>query len=279
MATPIERLGAAADRPDADIDLVRSALQVSLLLGNPVDEEAQVSHLHALARQAQKHVRQLGPLRERIESFNRFFYAQLGFRGNDEDFYDPRNSFVDQVLDRRLGIPISLSLIYTEIARRTGLPAQGVGFPGHFLVKVGGGDNVLVLDAFAGGRLLSSDDLDRRLQQIFAEKRLSVRSDPRLLRAASKREILVRMLRNLKAIYLRQSQRHEALMVVSAILALVPDLPDELRDRGLLYRELGHAGAALRDLRRFAKVAEDAAQIAAVVPLIESLEEEPVRLH
>jgi regulator of sirC expression with transglutaminase-like and TPR domain len=279
MATPIERLGAAADRPDADIDLVRSALQVSLLLGNPVDEEAQVSHLHALARQAQKHVPQLGPLRERIESFNRFFYAQLGFRGNDEDFYDPRNSFVDQVLDRRLGIPISLSLIYTEIARRTGLPAQGVGFPGHFLVKVGGGDNVLVLDAFAGGRLLSSDDLDRRLQQIFAEKRLSVRSDPRLLRAASKREILVRMLRNLKAIYLRQSQRHEALMVVSAILALVPDLPDELRDRGLLYRELGHAGAALRDLRRFAKVAEDAAQIAAVVPLIESLEEEPVRLH
>jgi regulator of sirC expression with transglutaminase-like and TPR domain len=279
MATPIERLAAAADRPDADIDLVRSALQISRLLGGELDEDGQVARLDDLARQAQSRVPQQGPLRERIAAFNRFFFDELGFRGNADDFHDPCNSFLDHVLERRLGIPISLSLIYTEMGQRIRLPAWGIGFPGHFLVKVGSGDDALILDAFAGGRLLSADDLDRRLRQVYGDKGLTVRSNPRLLRAASRREILVRMLRNLKAIYLQRSQRHEALMVVSAILALVPDLPEDLRDRGLLYRELGHGGAALRDLRRFTEVAEDAEQIAAVVPLIRSLEEEPMRLH
>jgi regulator of sirC expression with transglutaminase-like and TPR domain len=279
METALDRLEALAARPDGEIDLLQGAMEVSRLYRPDLDEAAVRRGIEALGLRARERVPAGADLPGRAEALSAFLFGEAGFSGNRDDFYDPRNSFIDQVIARRLGIPITLALVYTEVGRRAGVPAWGVGFPGHFLVKVGRGEDALVLDAFAGGALLSTDELDARLASLYGEDGLRVTANPSLLRAATSREILVRMLRNLKSIYLRRGDSERALTAVSAILTLAPDLPEELRDRGLLYRELGYRSAALDDLRRFTHLAMDASEIAAVTSVIDELAAAPMRLH
>jgi len=277
--SPLNQLALLARQPDDAIDLAGGALAISRLFQPELAISDGLGELDGLAAAARLRVPEEGGLFERVAELNAFLFDELGFSGNHEDFYDPRNSFIDQVLARRLGIPITLSLIYVEVAGRIGVPAFGVGFPAHFLVRVGRGKTALMLDTYAGGVALPEEELDRRLADVYGEGIFTIRSNPSLLRPASKREILVRMLRNLSGIYRGRGDSAHLLDALCALLTLEPDAADELRERGLLYRDLGYAPAALADLRRFSEVSDDAEQIAAVAPVIEELETRPVKLH
>ena len=140
-----------------------------------------------------------------IATMNYFFYKEQGFAGNASDYYDPRNSFLNDVLDRKVGVPITLSIVYMEVARRLGLELEGISFPGHFLVKLPTSDGAVVLDPYAGGVSLSAEDLEARLNQLYGELGHKVSLDDALA-SAGKKEILLRMLRNLKAIYLHNKE-------------------------------------------------------------------------
>lgn len=271
MKEPQQAFARLARQADGDIELAAGALAVSALFQRePVAAQAR-SELDALASQARSRTGDDADLFERVRVLNTLLFDEVGFAGNQEDFYDPRNSFLDQVLERRLGIPISLAVVYIEVAARVGLPAFGVSFPGHFLVRIGRGDTALMLDVYAGGIALPESELDRRLADLYGQGTLSVRSHPALLRPATKREILVRMLRNLIGIYRDRGEQINRLEALTAALTLAPDLPDELRERGLLYRDIDYVPAALGDLRRFIEVSDDAEQIAAVAAVIDEL--------
>ena len=279
MDDPQRVLADLGRRPDDAIDLGRAALAVSRLFQPDVDADASLAELDLLAAAARGLVRPDLDLLARVHALNELLFDQLGFAGERDDFYDPRNSFLDQVLRRRRGIPISLSVLYCEVARRLGLPARGISFPAHFLVRVGRGDGLLVLDVYAGGVALSEVELDRRLAEAYGEGVVTVRANPSLLRPAGKRETLVRMLRNLAGIYAGRGDDVGHLTALTGMLDLMPDLPEVLQQRGLLLYKLGHAPAALADLRHFAEVSDDAEQIAAVMPIIQELAERPLRLH
>lgn len=265
--------------PDDTIDLAHGALAVSKLFQSGVDVPAAMGELDLLAAAARSRWPTDADLVRQVQALNDLLFDELGFAGERDDFYDPRNSFLDQVLARRRGIPISLSVLYCEVARRLGLPAYGVSFPAHFLVRVGRGNSALMLDVYAGGVALPEAELDRRLADVYGEGAVSIHAYPSLLRPAARREILVRMLRNLVGIYTQRQDDGNQLEALTAMLNLMPDLPDALQQRGMLLHKLGHSPAALADLRRFADVSDDAEQIAAVTPVIEALAGQSLRLH
>jgi regulator of sirC expression with transglutaminase-like and TPR domain len=279
MEDPQAMLAALSGCPDDAVAMDRAALALSRLFQADVDTAAGLAELERIAMLARQRLTSGDDVLRRVQTLNELLFDELGFAGERDDFYDPRNSFLDQVLLRRRGIPISLSVLYCEVARRLGLPAHGVSFPAHFLVRVGRGDGLLVLDVYAGGMALPEAELDRRLAEVYGEGAITIRSRPSLLRPAGKRETLVRMLRNLAGIYGGRNDDSNLLEALTGMLNLVPDLPDALQQRGLLLRRLGHAPAALADLRRFVDVADDAEQIAAVTPVLEALAEQPLRLH
>ncbi len=165
------------------------------------------------------------------------------FRGNAADYYDPRNSFLNDVLERKLGIPISLSVVYLEVARRVGLPLAGVGFPGHFLVKHATGGTEVFLDAYNGGELLSADECVARFRPSSATE-----VDPRWLAAVGPHQILARMLHNLKRIYVQRGDDVRTWWVADRLVLVAPDQAEEVRDRGLAAARLGASAAAVRDL-------------------------------
>jgi len=187
----------------------------------------------------------------------------MGFRGNTENYYDPRNSYLNEVIDRRTGIPISLAVLYLELGRRIGLPLEGVSFPGHFLVRLRLRGGVLVLDPFCGGAPQSEDELRGRLLRVIppgstggvppAELPLD-----QFLEPASKRQILSRLLRNLKGIYREAGPPERLLDVLNRILAVTPEANAELRDRGLAYQRLECHRAALKDLSDYLEREPDA---------------------
>ena len=239
--------------PDHRIDLARSALLIAAEEYPGLDVAHYLARLDELARRVAPRLREARSASERVAALNRFLFEEQGFAGNRERYEDPRNSFLNDVLDRCAGIPITLSLVYIEVARRAGVDADGIGFPGHFLVKHGGGD-AIVIDPF-WGTVLTREECQERLAAVLGA---GARLDPALhLRAATPREILVRLLGNLKWIYLRMADHGRALACCERILLVVPDAPLELRDRGLVYERLECFGAAAADLERFLELAPD----------------------
>jgi regulator of sirC expression with transglutaminase-like and TPR domain len=200
----------------------------------------------------------LEPLHDRtpVEQAKRMaehVFVTLGFAGDETSYYDPRNSLLPDVLDRRVGIPISLALVYAEIGRRRGVEVRGVGFPGHFLAAVtGGGHAPVLVDPFFGGQILD----EPRLQGLLSRVAAQTGQDPatwnvgELVRFASGREILQRWLTNLRGIYLGRGDHARALVVLDRLLALAPDSAATLRDRGLLAARLGSVQIARSDLAR-----------------------------
>jgi regulator of sirC expression with transglutaminase-like and TPR domain len=180
-----------------------------------------------------------------IESINEVLFVQEGLRGNSEDYYDPRNSYINQVLDRKLGIPVSLSLVYIEVARRIGFPVQGVGFPGHFLAKHVSHGKEIIIDPFNMGRILTINDCQELLDK-FQDGSDVVH--PSMLQPMEKRAIITRMLYNLKGIYMQKEQYNHALSIIEKILRLNPGIPSEIRDRGILYMQTSLFAQALADL-------------------------------
>jgi regulator of sirC expression with transglutaminase-like and TPR domain len=196
-----------------------------------------------------------------VGRLNAFLFHELGFDGNRSDYYDPRNSFLNEVLDRRVGIPLTLSMIYMEIGRRCGLDIHGVGFPGHFLCKVVLDEGELVIDPFQRGHLLGLDEIKKRLQAAVGER---VPFDARVLRAARPREILVRMLQNLRSVYEQKNDLVRALSAVDRLLLLSPQNVRGLRDRANICERLGGPQAAAEDLEKVLQIEPEANDAAAL---------------
>jgi regulator of sirC expression with transglutaminase-like and TPR domain len=212
-------------RPESDIDLARAALLVALPEYPGLDVASYIEELDRMGATAALRIsesRGLPPLGSVI----RYLYEELGFHGNTTDYYDPRNSFLNEVLDRRTGIPISLALVLTEICRRVGIDARGVSFPGHFLVRVSDEDgDIMFVDPF-DGRLLD----DRHLAELH-ERAIGKEApiDPRVLEPATKGHVLLRILNNLRAIYERAGDQDRLLGVLARMQVLSPD--DEIHGR------------------------------------------------
>ena len=190
-----------------------------------------------------------------------------GFRGNEEHYYDPRNSFLNEVLDRKTGIPITLCAVYIEVARRLGIELQGVAFPGHFLVKYAAGERELFLDPFNAGEILTAEDCRDRYRTIAPGREL----DARLLEGVSSRQILIRLLNNLKRVYVDAGDDVRALWVIDRLLMLSPGAPEERRDRGLVEARLGGIKAAMKDLSAYLERAPAAPDAEDVASLLEEL--------
>jgi regulator of sirC expression with transglutaminase-like and TPR domain len=193
-----------------------------------------------------------------IRLLNEYLYDEQRFTGNRQRYDDPRNSFLNEVLERRTGIPISLAVVYLEVARRAGVKVDGVNFPGHFLLRTGderarlpyGGD-FLIVDPFHGGALLSEADCREMLRQHVGDE---AAFDTDLLQPATRHQIVVRMLVNLKRTYVRMRSFPQARFVADLLLTVDPSAVSELRDRGLLAYHLQDFGAALRDLETYLRL-------------------------
>lgn len=248
-------------QPEEQIDLARAALYIAKEEYPNLDEQEYINALDTMAAEVKERLTSdRYPLRI-LRTINNYLYKDLGFVGNSEDYYNPCNSFLNDVIDQRMGIPITLSLIYLEIAKRIDFPMVGIGMPGHFLIRPEFEDVGIFIDAFNRGEILFPEDCQERLIQIY---RRPVPLLPQFVEPISARRFLARMLTNLKMIYLNQQEGWKALATVERILLLFPEAPLELRDRGLLYFQLGHLKAASQDLETYLEIvpgAEDARQI------------------
>ncbi len=204
-----------------------------------------------------------------IGGINHYLFDEQGFRGNTEDYYDPKNSFLNEVIDRRRGIPITLSVLYMEIAWRLDLPLVGVGLPGHFIVKYQAADRDILINPFHRGALLSEEDCQRTLERTYAGK---IAFDRELLAPTPKRLILTRMLNNLKGIYLDRHDFPRALGVVERLLLIHPDSLNALRDRGLIYGEMKVLSQAIADLRSYLEVVDAAEDREEIITHLRSLQ-------
>jgi len=196
-----------------------------------------------------------------LRTLNGFLFDELGFSGNEQDYYDPRNSYLNDVLDRRLGNPISLAVVQIELARRLDVPLEGVSFPGHFLVRLPLDEGIVVLDPFQKGRSLDAAELRRRARTHLDTYDIDDARLARMLEPASHRAILTRILRNLKGVYAEREQWDKALRCCDRLLTLDSHQPGEYRDRGQYYLKLGHVRAASEDLRRYLSLVPQAEDV------------------
>ena len=250
--TMSERLRQIVSGRDEDISLAEAALLIAGHGYPDLNVNAYLSRIEELAYRLRLIIDEGDSVPERISALNQFLFGDLGFAPNSDDYYDPRNSFLNEVLERRTGIPITLCVIYMELGRKIGLPLQGVSFPGHFLVKCAVPEGAVVLDPYSGGISLGLQDLQKRLRDVRGGE-VSRAIVAELLVPASNKEIIVRLLRNLKAIYLREHKLDRALPIVDWIIATMPEQTPELRDRGMIYQELECSRAALADFEEYLK--------------------------
>jgi regulator of sirC expression with transglutaminase-like and TPR domain len=215
----------------------------------------------------------------RLTAINRYLFEELGFAGNNAQYDDPRNSYLNQVVDRKLGIPISLAVIQIEVTRRLGLPLDGISFPGHFLVRLPVDDGILVLDPFNRGRPVSAEELRERASPHLGGQAPDDQQLLQILAPATHRMILVRMLRNLKGLYLEQGDWARVARSADRLLKLSPDTAEALRDRGLAYRELGHTKGAREDLARYLQLLPEADDLDTVRATLIDLGTAPSRMN
>ncbi len=230
------------------IPLARGALLIGKDEYPELDLEKYLDQLAALAREAEPALRAAESTVGKIQSLSEFLFTRKGFEGNRDQYGDPRNSFLNQVLERRLGIPISLSVLYIEVGQRLGLNLYGVSFPTHFLVKAVDDRGELIIDPFNEGAILDLDEIRARLQQIY---RQPVDVHPEMLKPVGARHILARMLRNLKNIYARGADWPRVLSALDRILMLDPRSLEELLERAVLYERMECFSAALDDFQSF----------------------------
>ena len=264
----------AALSPDPDLAI--PALMIARVEYPKFDARPYLDQLDALGREARLRVAaapivageappRVDPDRyARVVALNDYLFNELGFVGNEMQYEDPRNSFLNEVLDRRTGIPITLALLYMEVARRAGLSVEGINFPGHFLLRCPARRGLpysedLIIDAFHGGALLSEDACRELLRRHAGGDGGDDTGDgpvfePSLLRHATKPQILARMLLNLKRVYVRMHSFPQARDVTELLLAVDPSALNELRDRGLLAYHLKDFPAALRDLQQYLRL-------------------------
>lgn len=276
VTDPYQAFRQAVDRPEVKIDLGRAALTIALPDYPNLDVAACLAQIDDLAVEVTERAGAGADVYHSLAALNHVLFTEHGFRGNREDYFDPRNSFLNEVLERKTGIPISLSVLYMEVAQRIGLTLAGVGFPGHFLVKYVCEGEEIVLDPFVGGEVKSRGDLNRMLRDLYGGK---VAFDPEFLEPVSKKHILKRMLANLKSIYLKKNDLAKTLLVFDRLIILDPAAPEDFRDRGLLYLRLECFTQAREDLQTYLKLAPNAADAGVIREQVVSLGNQGTLLH
>jgi regulator of sirC expression with transglutaminase-like and TPR domain len=258
--------------PDDDIDLERAALYIAQEAYPTLEVEQFVEQLDKMADAVlQRLPEEAYPLRV-IKAISQYLFEDLNFSGNQLDYYNPQNSFLNDVIERRCGIPITLSLVYLGIARRLDFPMVGIGMPGHFLIRPTQGEMDLFVDPFNRGEVLFLADCQERFQSLFGEQ-MPLR--PEFLAPVSNRQVLARILTNLKAIYLQMGELDPLLAAIDRILILFPDAPIELRDRGLLYFRCDRWVESQQDLERYLAVKPDAPDRSAILGLLDRIGQAP----
>lgn len=276
VTDPYSEFRQAVDRPEEQLDLGRAALTIALPDYPDLDIEAYLRRIDRLVAEVVDRRGEGADAYRTIAAVNFVLFSRQGFRGNREAYYDPRNSFLNQVIERKTGIPITLSVLYMEVARRSGLRLDGVGFPGHFMVKTVCGGQELVIDPFNGGEIKSREDLEAMLQQMYGGK-LGYRSE--FLVAVSKKQTLQRMLYNLKAIYARGNDLIKTLAVLDRLLILDPASAEDTRDRGVIYSRLECFGQAKDDFESYLRLAPQAPDAAAIRERLVELAKQVVQIH
>lgn len=255
--------GELVSRQDDRIELARACLLIARDAYPGLDVDGYVGEIDRHAKRLRARFAPEALAEDRIIALNEFLFDELGFGGNTDDYYDPRNSYLNEVIDRRTGIPITLCILYMEIGRRIGLPFEGMSFPGHFLVRLPLRGGMLVLDPFSGGTPQPEAELRERLKRVLPREALggvAVAELPldQFLEPAGNRQILARLLRNLKGIYREKDQPERLLAVLNRMVVVAPEAAAELRDRGLVYQRLECWRPALQDLSEYLQREPDA---------------------
>jgi regulator of sirC expression with transglutaminase-like and TPR domain len=274
-----ERFATLVASPSCTLD--RAALEIARI-GHPgLDPAPTLRGLDALADALRPRLPRAGAGATAARLLASHLFEDCGFRGNRSDYYDPRNSFLNDVVERRMGIPISLSVLVMEVGRRLGIPIEGVGFPGHFLVRVAGPGAPLLLDCFQGGVSVEPDELLARLRALSETSSGPdfTQVPPRFLESTPAPGILARMLRNLLRIYLEKREHAQALAAVDLLLVLTPRSTEDLRTRARLYESLECFASAADDLRRYLALAPRADDAPEVRKTLDRLAADAPTLH
>ncbi|MED5618633.1 SirB1 family protein [Ideonella sp. BN130291] len=279
--TPLEYFASLVAEDDG-LALTEAAITVAQDEHPSLDPQAVLSDIDQLAERLKRRLPADAMPLQRLRLLNHYFFNELGFAGNVNDYYDPGNSYLHQVLSTRRGIPITLALLYIELAGQVGLAARGVSFPGHFLVKLRMPQGEVVIDPF-NGHSLSREELDERLLPYRRQQGLVDDFEVPLglfLQSASARDVLARLLRNLKEIHRAAGDPGRWLAVQQRLVVLLPQAWEERRDRGLAYAELGQRLMAVDDLAAYLEHRPGAADAAELLQRIDELRHgSPPRLH
>ncbi len=245
-----------SDVEDEHVDLLRAALTFARIEEPQLDIERYVRRITELAGRVAAKVQDSDDPGQVIAALNQVLFQEEMFRGNTVDYYNPRNSFLHYVLNERTGIPISLALVYMEVGRRVGFPLFGVGMPGHFLLKHYDVDGrSILIDAFERGSIVTEEDCRQKLNDIYSGQ---LALQPEFLLPVTRRQMLTRMLNNLRSIYLSQRDFRHALQVVDLILVIYPRSPEDVKQRAVLRYNLNDYRGALSDFDEYVKMSPDA---------------------
>ena len=260
-------------------DLAQASLMLAQDVYPEIDVPAYLRRLDDIAAAIRPRLAGDAFTEQKVVALNQYLFSEMRFNGNFDDYYDPRNSYLNEVIERRTGIPITLSIVYLEVARRLGLNMKGISFPGHFLVKLPVKRGQLVLDPFLAGEAQSESDLRQRLAKVLPPAMAQKASLDQYLEAATPRQIVARVLRNLKNIYSKGGKLEQALAVMNRMLLVVPESAEELRDRGMLYERMECFRPALSDLQNYLRRRPDAPDAADVHGKIVELRQACAKLN
>jgi regulator of sirC expression with transglutaminase-like and TPR domain len=253
---------------DDQINLAKAALMVAREEYPQLPEERYLGQLDVLAEETRDRLDDENAHLVILQELLGTLYNRHEFRGNKEAYYDPRNSFLNDVIDRRMGIPLTLGMVVLEVGWRLGLPLEGVNFPGHFLVRFKGDAIDLLIDPYDGGAVRFEDEAQELLDRVYGGM---VQTRESFLKASTKREMLVRLLVNLKSIYLNVRDHGRALAAVERIQLIRPIAPGEIRDKGVILARLGRREEALEQLEAYLNVAPEASDTERILGLVEDL--------
>jgi regulator of sirC expression with transglutaminase-like and TPR domain len=232
-----------------------AALQIATIEFPHIATSTFVDILDSYGRELTERVSPTADGEEFIHTMNDYMFEELGFQGNQEDYYHPANSCLNEVLTKRVGIPITLSVVYIEIARRAGRTVHGIGLPGHFIVQYEDSEITAFIDPFHGGRLMFDTECHELAHEITG---LDISQDPTALQPVSKRHILIRMLNNLRSVYFQRQQPLKAIEVLSLLIEADPGSPDEYKQRGVCLAQVSRFAQARADLEMYLKLSPDA---------------------
>jgi len=261
---PIRRFHDLMECEDEQINLAEAALAIAATEYDNLDPAPWLTSLDRLAARVEAGP-ELSALAN-VAAINKVLFEEENFSGNEAEYDDPRNSYLNDVLQRKLGIPITLSLVYTEVARRRGLPLVGVGFPGHFLVKHPGPPAEILIDPYHRGTILASDDCAALLRKHFGS---DAELKPEYLASSTKKQILARMLNNLKGSYFRRNNYPKVLTMIDLALATGQDILSNLRDRGMVYFAMRRYADAAKEFKAYLAIgAKDDPEVREVLKVL-----------